>query len=60
MKGAGFWDVAPCRSCGNRRFGGTSVITKTLTIGSDNRYNYVYLPVIFTNNIFCSRLKLTT
>jgi hypothetical protein len=23
MKNAVFWDVAPCRSCVNRRFGGT-------------------------------------
>jgi hypothetical protein len=23
MKNAVFWDVAPCRSCPNRRFGGT-------------------------------------
>jgi hypothetical protein len=23
MKNAAFWDVAPCRSCVNRRFGGT-------------------------------------
>jgi hypothetical protein len=27
MKNAVFWDVAPCRSCVNRRFGGTSVHT---------------------------------
>jgi hypothetical protein len=25
MKNAVFWDVTPCRSCVNRRFGGTSV-----------------------------------
>jgi hypothetical protein len=24
VKNAVFWDVAPCRSCVNRRFGGTS------------------------------------
>jgi hypothetical protein len=23
MKNVAFWDVAPCRSCVNRRFGGT-------------------------------------
>jgi hypothetical protein len=27
MKNAVFWDVAPCRSCVNRRFGGTSAAT---------------------------------
>jgi hypothetical protein len=27
MKNAVFWAVAPCRSCVNRRFGGTSVYT---------------------------------
>jgi hypothetical protein len=28
MKNAVFWEVAPCRSSGNRRFGGTSVPTR--------------------------------
>jgi hypothetical protein len=28
MKNAVFWDVALCRSCVNRRFGGTFVHTK--------------------------------
>jgi hypothetical protein len=26
MKNAVFWDVAPCRSCVNRRFGGTYLL----------------------------------
>jgi hypothetical protein len=30
MKNAVFWDVAPCRSCVNRRFGGTSVHAKSI------------------------------
>jgi hypothetical protein len=29
VKNAVFWDVAPCRSCVNRRFGGTSVHTRS-------------------------------
>jgi hypothetical protein len=29
MKDAVFWDVAPCSSCVNRRFGGTTVHTRT-------------------------------
>jgi hypothetical protein len=29
IKNAVFWDVAPCRSCVNRRFGGTSVHTRS-------------------------------
>jgi hypothetical protein len=28
MKNAAFWDVTPCGSCKNRRFGGTSVLTR--------------------------------
>jgi hypothetical protein len=28
MKNAIFWDVTPCGSCKNRRFGGTSVLTR--------------------------------
>jgi hypothetical protein len=28
LKNAVFWDVMPCGSCKNRRFGGTSVLTK--------------------------------
>jgi hypothetical protein len=28
LKNAVFWDVAPCRSCVNQRFGGTSVHTR--------------------------------
>jgi hypothetical protein len=30
MKNAVFWDVAPCRSCVERRFGGTSVHTRSI------------------------------
>jgi hypothetical protein len=29
MKYAVFWDIVPCSSCVNRRFGGTSVHTRT-------------------------------
>jgi hypothetical protein len=29
MKNAPFWNVAPCKSCVNRRFGGTSVHTRS-------------------------------
>jgi hypothetical protein len=29
LKNTVFWDVAPCRSCVNRRFGGTSVHTRS-------------------------------
>jgi hypothetical protein len=28
MKHAVFWDVTPCGYCKNRRFGGTSVLTR--------------------------------
>jgi hypothetical protein len=34
MKNAVFWDVGPCRSCVNRRFGGTSVDTRSTHAGS--------------------------
>jgi hypothetical protein len=29
MKNAVFWDITPCGSCVNRRFGGTSVYTRS-------------------------------
>jgi hypothetical protein len=29
MNNAVFWDVSPCTSCVNRRFGGTSVYTRS-------------------------------
>jgi hypothetical protein len=37
MKNAVFWDAAPCRSCVNRRFGGTYRLHLN--------ENYIYLPV---------------
>jgi hypothetical protein len=30
LKNAVFWDVVPCRSCVNRRFGGRSVHTRSI------------------------------
>jgi hypothetical protein len=30
MKNSVFWDVAPCTSCVNRRFGGMSVHTRSI------------------------------
>jgi hypothetical protein len=58
MKNAVSWDVAPCRSCVNRRFGGTYRLHlqsgKICERGTSvrRRLNFVYYLEAIINNIY--------
>jgi hypothetical protein len=51
MKNAVFWDVAPCISCVNRRFGGTYRLHfhgKKVSVGSHKIYTASHLKTAFS------------
>jgi hypothetical protein len=51
MKSAVFWDVAPCRSCVNRRFGGPRARNHREQVAADCRQNFKILSVIYSLNL---------
>jgi hypothetical protein len=45
LKNAVFWDVTPCGSCKNRRFGGTSVLTRGIRLTSQKTSFFIVTAV---------------
>jgi hypothetical protein len=63
VKNAVFWDVAPCKSCVNRRFGGTYLLhcrfTQYLHGATSQKTPFFIVTAVKTSNLTSSRCDLS-